>query len=874
MKGRVATWIGAKLERRIACWGVGLSLALILTGGAGALAVFGSPALDGIHGSLPVALALGALGLAVLMGWRLARLRHLGSGLEGQVDRRIATLRQALAERAQVLAAMEDVISSFTPGLERMLYINPAIRRLTGMPPEEFLARPDLLREIIDPLDRDGWEAALAGLGPETPSAQAVFRVIGPGGGRRWLHGRYQLNARSDDGLLVIDGIASDITERRVAELAVASSEARLRAIFETVGDSIITIDGFGFIEGANRAACRLFGYEADEMIGRNVALLMPEPDHSAHDGYIRRYIATGHGRVIGGGREVVALRRNGEAFPAELAVGVLRLGDEKPSFVGVLRDITERKGIQDALRAAKEAAEAAGNAKAEFLAMMSHEIRTPLNGVLGMIGLLEDGEVPADQRRYVDAARRSGEALLTILNDILDFSKMEAGRLDLVPAPLDIGRLAADVVEELGASAREKTISLTVEVGSGVPTRILADGGRVRQVLLNLVSNAVKFTHRGGVRVVLSAAVAKVRVEVIDSGIGIPEEARGRLFNRFSQVDSSTSRRYGGTGLGLAIARRLVELMGGEIGVVSAPGSGSTFWFTVPGDSPPAEDEAPTEPVGAERDCVGRPRMPARWRAGGRILLVEDSETNRLVATTILEKAGYRVETAEDGVEAVAAVSEGRFDLVLMDIAMPEMDGFQATAAIRALPDPVLAAVPIIALTANALVGDRAHCLAAGMDDYLPKPLPKAQLLAMVERFLGRPAIASAGVAARSPEAGPAFGALRSLIQDIPAEVLGHIIDTYVADARTRLGRMDEAIANRDLAALEREAHPIKSSSRTFGLEALGAKAEQVENACRAGDADQALALTRDLVSHSEAAFATLRAELAKLAPAAPEAA
>ena len=491
----------------------------------------------------------------------LERLHHLYSGLEEQVDRRTEALRQAQAERAQVLAAMEDVICSFTPGLGQIFYVNPAIQRVTGMSPEDFVAQPDLLREIIDPADRDGWEAALAGLGPETPSAQAVFRVVGPDGGRRWLHGRYQLDIRGDDGQPVIDGIVSDITERRVAELAVASSEARLRAIFETVADSIITIDSFGFIEGSNPAASRLFGYEVDEMIGRNVTMLMPEPDRSAHDGYIRRYIDSGRGRVIGGGREVVAMRRNGEEFPAELAVSVLRLGDDKLGFVGVLRDITERKRVQDALRTAKEAAEAAGNAKAEFLAVMSHEIRTPLNGVLGTIGLLEDGELPAESRRYVDAARRSSEALLAILNDILDFSKMEAGRLDLTMAPLDIGRLAADVVEELGASAREKAVSLSVEVGPAVPARILADEGRVRQVLLNLLSNAVKFTHQGSVRVVVAAGAGKVRVEVIDSGIGIPEEAQQRLFNRFSQVDSSTSRRYGGTAPSLMRCRRRCRL-------------------------------------------------------------------------------------------------------------------------------------------------------------------------------------------------------------------------------------------------------------------------------------------------------------------------
>ena len=391
-------------------------------------------------------------------------------------------------------------------------------------------------------------------------------------------------------------------------------------------------------------------------------------------------------------------------------------------------------------------------------------------------------------------------------------------------------------------------------------------DQGRVRQVLLNLVSNAVKFTHSGGVRVRVAPEGERVRVSVIDSGIGISEEAQGRLFNRFSQVDSSTSRRYGGTGLGLAIARKLVIMMAGEIGVDSTPGAGSSFWFTLPGGVVPVSESPPSSPAeGRSGGFAARP-SPSR-SAGGSILLVEDSETNRLVATTILEKAGYRVETAVDGAAAVGVVAAGGFDLVLMDVAMPEMDGFQATAAIRALADGATAAVPIIALTANAMVGDRARCLEAGMDDYLPKPLPKAQLLAMVERFLGRPESPPPAAPLAPATANQISGMLRGLINDIPAEALSHIIDTFIADARVRLGRMAEALDGRDIETLEREAHPVKSSSRTFGLEALGSRAEQVEVACRAGKPDQAVALTRELIAHSEDAFVSLRAELAKIA-------
>jgi len=351
-----------------------------------------------------------------------------------------------------------------------------------------------------------------------------------------------------------------------------------------------------------------------------------------------------------------------------------------------------------------------------------------------------------------------------------------------------------------------------------------------------------------------------RLRVSVIDSGVGIPPDALGRLFSRFSQVDSSISRRFGGTGLGLAIAKKLVELMNGEIGVASSPGVGSTFWFTLPAE--PAEAPAPPAALPAPPDA----RHAAR--PGARVLLVEDSETNRLVATTLLTKAGYRVETAADGRAALDAVTNARFDLVLMDVAMPELDGFQATRAIRAMSGPV-STVPIVAMTANAMAGDRARCLDAGMDDYLPKPLPKAQLLAMVERYVGRPP-----EAAKPSEPPPAYAkgslqvakSLRSLADDIPVQVLGTIVDTFVDDVRARLARMAEAMGGTDPGPLEDEAHPVKSSSRTFGLEMLAGPAEQIEVACRAGDLSRAAALTAEMLARSEEAFAILRAELRSL--------
>lgn len=499
------------------------------------------------------------------------------------------------------------------------------------------------------------------------------------------------------------------------------------------------------------------------------------------------------------------------------------------------------------ALHRAKETAEAANAAKSDFLAMISHEMRTPLNGAIGALGLLADSPLSAEQARFASAADRSARALLALIGDVLDLAKIEAGQLDLETAPFAPRALAEEVADILHGQVAAKGLDFRIEAEPDLPQRLRGDPDRTRQVLLNLAANAVKFTEHGSVAIELGFRPAaggqhgRLRLSVADTGIGIAEAERERAFQPFAQLDMSRRRRFGGSGLGLAICRRLVERLGGSIAVEGAPGRGSRFQVELPVEIAPPETAA--APPAAE---------PARLE--GRILLVEDSPTNALIAETLLERKGARVDQAANGVQALAAVQQRPYDLVLMDVSMPEMDGIEATRRIRALGGPA-ARLPILGMSAHALAGDAEACRAAGMDGYLSKPLERGAFLAAVAAALPpRPA----------PVPEPLVDArqLGEIRDGMEPEIYREIVQIFVAEMEQRLDRMARAATDGEGQTVRRQAHAIKGAAANLGALPLSAAAASLER--DPGDDDpvaarQRIAALDDLARRTVAALVAL---------------
>ncbi|MEW6220989.1 MAG: PAS domain S-box protein, partial [Thermodesulfobacteriota bacterium] len=660
---------------------------------------------------------------------------------------------------------------------------------------------------------------------------------------------------RDQDGTLLGSvHVARDISERKAAEAALVASEARYRQLVEDTSDIVYTCDAAGTLTFINQAVTQL-GVRPEELVGRSVLALVLAEDRPAVTEAFRRGIVEGRLRRDRGEPPLSfrVRRRDGGIVHLEVVGSLIRDPQGRISGVGgILRNISAHKEAEAALHRAKEAAEAASRAKSELLANVSHEIRTPMNGILGMASLLLDAPLPEPQRRQAETILASGQALLAMLNDILDLSKIEAGRLELEEVPLDLARLVAEVAEMQAVPAREKGLSLRVEMDPQVPRQLRGDPVRLRQILQNLAANAVKFTEKGEVllRSSLEQADAQgvqVRLAVVDSGIGIAPVDQARLFAPFTQADASTSRRYGGTGLGLSIARRLARMMGGEIGLESTPGVGSTFWLTVR----LARDDRPAEPAAP----AGPPR-PASW-PGRRVLVVEDDATNQAVAQGFLARLGLEVDLAPDGRAALAALAARPYHLVLMDCQMPEMDGYQATRLIRDPDSPVLDhRVPVVAMTAHAMPGDRERCLAAGMSDYIAKPLQQAELAAAVERSLGQGLATSTAPPPEAAAGQVVFDALelQQRLGDLTG-VAGLVLATFVRNTPARLAAIVRALAAGDSETVGQEAHAIKGAAAAAAAPRLQETARLLEAGITAGD----LAAAPALVSRLQEDFAQL---------------
>ncbi|MDP2825839.1 MAG: PAS domain S-box protein [Sulfuritalea sp.] len=605
---------------------------------------------------------------------------------------------------------------------------------------------------IVAPHDREAFTALNERVN-RGESGTLEFEIVGLKGGHRWLE-THAVPMRDGNGSIAgLLGVTRDITARKQAEQALAESESRFREIFDTVSDAIFIHDAeTGRILDVNRGMCEMYGLTREAALACGpTELSAGSPPYSSAEAAEKLRLA----RTVGTQTfDWLARARDGHHFWVEVSLRYAIIGSQQ-RILAVVRDITERKRneqqlldyqmhLEDRIRQrtlelakAKEAAEAANVAKSAFLANMSHEIRTPMNGILGMAHLLRRGGVTSEQAQRLDKIDSAAQHLLGIINSVLDISKIEAGKFEIEEAPVTVHSLLTNVRSILAERAREKNIRLLVVDTGVLPANLYGDPTRLQQALLNYGTNAIKFTEQGSVTLRAlkqeeTADSVRVRFEVQDSGIGIPSEAMSRLFSAFEQADNSTTRKYGGTGLGLAITRRLAELMGGEAGVESTPGVGSTFWFTVKlKKSAEAIVARTATSFGAEAEIRQRHR-------GRRVLVVDDEPINREVAQIQLEAAGLAVDTAEDGAEAVTMAQETSYAAILMDMQMPNVDGLEATRQIRKLPG--YRETPIIAMTANAFAEDKARCFEAGMNDFLAKPFESETLFASLLRCLTRP--------------------------------------------------------------------------------------------------------------------------------------
>ncbi|MDD4947367.1 MAG: PAS domain S-box protein [Gallionella sp.] len=633
--------------------------------------------------------------------------------------------------------------------------VGPEYPRMLGYKPEEFHTSLQNWFENIHPEDVGLVQATFQRMLQSDAPSEGEYRRRTRSGEWKWMHTSGAVAERDAAGRpLRVTGIHMDIDERKRVEaeldeyrqhleelviqrtqelsatnLQLTQTEFALARVGIGIAWNDIETGRFVYV---NDAACEQLGYTREEFLTLTVTDLTTQYSIEEVKAVGLRILETGKPMRL----ETTHLRKDGSVLPVEVTAYAYHAG-QQDVLIAFYTDITERKRNEAILIRAKEMAEEGSRSKSTFLANMSHEIRTPLNAIAGMAHLIRRSGVNAEQRARLDKLESASMHLMGIINDILDLSKIEAGRMVLEETSLNVEAVMGNIVSMVHDRAKAKGLSLTKQLDY-LPHSLLGDPTRLQQVLLNFVGNAIKFTSHGGIilRAGLSEETAdsvKLRFEVEDSGIGIPKEALERLFTAFEQADSSTTRKFGGTGLGLAINKRLAAMMGGEVGVNSTEGKGSTFWFTACLKKSGAKPMANMDDAPEDADM-----LLSRLHAGRSVLLVEDEPINREVALMLLEDAGLKVEVANNGEEAVQKVREKRFDLILMDMQMPVMDGLTATRVIRGLPNG--AEIPIVALTANAFVEDRAACLDAGMNDFTSKPIDPGQLYGCLLTWLSKP--------------------------------------------------------------------------------------------------------------------------------------
>ncbi len=885
----------------------------------------------------------------------------------------------------QLLELVNDLVFSVSADSLQVLYLNKAAETIYGRPLEEFRDQKDLWLDSIHELDRKNLLHQLKTIDGKT-KFELGFRIVQPDGTHRHLEATFWKVDNENGRQIAFACIAKDITNRIRREHELEESKAIYHSLVESLPINVFRKDREGRLVFVNNKCCKTFGQSREQLIGKS--------DHDLFDPELAAKYQRDDKWVLQTGLPFHDIEFHPKEDDSYIYVEVLKSpvtssSGRRIGIQGMFWDVTDRKKAEISLEKAKDIAEAASQAKSDFLANVSHEIRTPLNAVIGITDLLIGSSVDSTQQDYLEMIRDSGQSLLTLINDILDFSKIESGTLSIDSEWFDVRERVGDTLRSLAHKAHDRNLDLICNIDPAIPVQVLGDAQRLRQVLVNLVGNSIKFTERGEVCVDVELVRKKTEVEVLkflvqDTGIGIPKEKLTAIFDEFVQVDTSSTRQFGGTGLGLAIASRLVKLMGGKLEVASQLGRGSQFFFELDfpvGTNPaipsaledlsdipvlimarsPANRESletilkswrmktfcvgnveqaikltkgmsfanqPIQIVLAESgptdssadevcDCsllsyrmrqdpeIVEPRFIALVRASSRdgfdlplqasvacrllqpvkhselrdaiiqctklvaelaavkqqtavralgpyrILLAEDNPVNQKLAVGILSKYGHQIEVVDNGLKAVAAVAAQTFDLVLMDVQMPVMDGIEAVKQIRSNEPPGCSKVPIIAMTAHALASDRQRCLEAGMDDYLSKPFKALDLIAKINQL----------VAARSTEHGNSSsgtGNNRARIDWNRAfetvggdrNLLKELIGVFLNERESMVNDLIKAIQNKDWAEIRRSAHSLKGALNHLGCVAASRIAEKIE--FPAGDmTDQVTLHCEDLQNH-----------------------
>ncbi|MGZ3265142.1 MAG: PAS domain S-box protein [Croceibacterium sp.] len=746
------------------------------------------------------------------------------------------------ANFSSIATDAKGVIQIFNVGAERMLGYMASEVMNTITPadisdPQELIARAQALSAELDTPITPGFEALVfkASRGIEDIYELTYIRKDGTR-----LPAVVSVTALRDVQDVIIGYllIGTDNTARKLVEEEKKQSDQRLRdqqfytrSLIESNIDALMTTDPLGIITDVNKQMEALTGCTRDELIGAPFKDCFTEPDRA--EAAIKRVLSEKSVTDY----ELTARTRDGKQ--TVVSYNATTFYDRSRTLQGVVasaRDVTERKRVEQELQQAKAAAESASRTKSDFLASMSHEIRTPMNAIMGIADLLAKTSLSPEQDKYVQIFRRSGDNLLNLINDILDLSKVEASQLDLERTGFSLSDHLEKVIEMVAPRAHEKNLTLLCEIAPNVSNDLVGDPTRLRQVLLNLLGNAIKFTEDGRVSLKVESdencsVPTALRFTVSDTGIGIADDKLACVFERFTQADSSTTRRFGGSGLGLTISKRLVELMGGRIWATSEVGKGSVFGFAVPFEIWAAANRPVSAPVGADSDTP----LPAL-----RILMAEDSPDNCTIALAYLEDTPYQIDVAETGLIACEMFKAGRYDLVLMDRQMPVMDGLTATRTLRAWEKANgRSPTPIIALTASALKGDRETCLTAGCTAYLTKPI-KQDVLRQAIRDYSAP-----GLRLSRKEGGSEARALRS------AQRLAERIPAYLDNCRRNVVVMQEALDRNDFEAVTILGHNLRGSGGGFGFQAITDLGTSLEKASEDTDQDGARRLLGELSSY-----------------------